>query len=201
MKALTEKILSILLISSCHLFGESDPADKTLGMLNKTFKGYAISNGETKVPDVTITNYEFPVQGFEADSRQNIRGVAFAIRKNGEIMAVVPISPHRILPDQHPINVAIDSGETVSKILTENDFEKLDQFQAYGLLSKAAIAILVRAENATVKLELSDSQKVGIESLFESKIKVPTLIPSDGDEANLKKIQVFAKAIIKYYLY
>ncbi|GAA5116529.1 hypothetical protein GCM10023212_03320 [Luteolibacter yonseiensis] len=160
-----------------------------------------MSDIETDLTGVVFWKYEVGPQGFEADSKQNFRGVVFVVKESGEIIAIKSILPKQSLPDQHVLNVAVDSQEKISELLTRSGFEKMDELQAYGLLSKLATAILARRDNTVVNFDISDSQKGKIEALFERKIRIPAPTAADNSGINGKEIDDFAKAVIRYSLY
>lgn len=186
-------VFSILILNS-NVNADESAFDKTMGSLNKEFRLFQIARKLTTNEKVSAFQFEYPNQGLETDSRQNLRGVTIYINENGRILFVKPLAVKNPLPDQKNVNDAITSSEKISELLVRYNFSKLGEIQKFGLLSKVATAILVRSSRTVVNFDLTDDQKVEVSKLFESKIKIP-------ERQDIVGIEEFFKEVIRYSLY
>ena len=194
-------ILAIALLTSQVANSEgADKFGKTIEMLNKGFKSFVISRENTNRKGVTALVYEFPPQGLESDSKQNLIGVTFFIAENGDIVSIKPEMKKLILPDQKAVTIAVNSGESFSKFLAKNGLEDLQELQAYGLLSKWAVAVLARNDGVRVKFDIDEKLRDKINKLFKGEINIP-LVPASGARADDGDIERFAKDVIRYSPY
>jgi hypothetical protein len=79
-------------------------------------------------------------------------------------------------------------------------FDDLNEIQAYGLLSKWAIAVLARNSLTKVNFELTEPQIKRINRLFEGKLKVPETKATNDPELTTI-VEEYAKKIIQFSPY
>lgn len=192
-------VLATLFFSSV-LHGQSESQEKTIGILNKSFRTFLVSREHANIDGIDQFNYEFPLQGLETDSKQHLKGIAFYLDKKGKIVLARPISSPALLPDQKTLNSAINSGESASKIFSVYKIEDLNEIQTYGLLSKWAIAVLARDRSIKVSMNLSVSQKNKINKLFDGNLKI-TETESISELEIIAMAEDYAKKIIQYSPY
>jgi hypothetical protein len=189
--------LLLYLISCIIVSAESDEFKKTIGMLNGQFKGYVISRKATK--DITVTMLEYRNEPFDLESysKQSMLGVRFLIKNNGQILSISPIEFKSQLPSQESVNSEVNRSVRASDFFSRNSLTQKDDLQAYGLLSRWAIATLARQKGIVPNLDLLDEQKAVISKLFNGSVVAPQL--SLGDKAlNNQRIENFAREIIQY---
>ena len=197
----TKVILAIVLLTSQAGTSEgTDKFGKTIEMLNKGFKTFVISRENTNKKEITALVYMFPPQGLESDSKQNLIGVTFFIAENGDIVSIKPDVAKHILPDQKEVSIAINSGVSFSEFLAKNGLEDLRGIQAYGLLTKWAVAVLARNDGVRLKFNMDDKLRDNINKLFKGEINIP-LVPACGARTDDMEIERFAKDVIRYSPY
>jgi hypothetical protein len=189
--------LLLYLISCIIVSAESDEFKKTIGMLNGQFKGYVISRKATK--DITVTMLEYRNEPFDLESysKQSMLGVRFLIKNNGQILSISPIEFKSQLPSQESVNSEVNRSVRASDFFSRNSLTQKDDVQAYGLLSRWAIATLARQKGVVPNLDLLDEQKVVISKLFNGSVVAPQ-ISVDDKTLNSERIENFAREIIQY---
>jgi hypothetical protein len=185
------------LLSSFGLSKDSPEFEKTIGMINKQFKGYSISRKATKDPCISMLMYESGPFDLDSISKANLLGVIFLIKDSGEILSIIPATYKSSLPSQKIVNFEVDSSVKTSEFFEKHDLDELNELQSYGLLSRWAIAILARDEEKSITFQLSEDQRVKINRLFKGLIEIPKNEVAPGKEKD-EKIEKFAKDIIKF---
>lgn len=198
MQHLTKYILIVLIFTSVNRgICQEINLENTFRKLNFEFKTFRISRAKTKLDGVELFKYEFPLQGLETDSKQNLTGVSFYIDDEGHIVLVRPICVKRTLPDQSVMNEEINSGNKASEIFSKFDFENLGEIQIFGFLHKWSVSVLSRKDGVTPNLNLNDEQKSRINGLFNGQLRLPDL-ELDNDKENVQKIEKFAKKVLQF---
>jgi hypothetical protein len=191
----TKKIyfyIPLLLISD--VYADQSSFEKTMGNLNKEFRTFQITRKLTKNEKVSAFKFEYPVQGLETDSKQNLRGVTIYVNEDGRIYFVKPMTVENPLPDQKAVNAVINASEKISESLIRFNFSKMDDSQKFGLVSKFASAILARNNGVNVNFELTEEQRIQLNKLFGSKLKIPV-------QADMILIENFSKEVIQFTPY
>jgi hypothetical protein len=191
----TKKIyfyIPLLLISD--VYADQSSFEKTMGNLNKEFRTFQITRKLTKNEKVSAFKFEYPVQGLETDSKQNLRGVTIYVNEDGRIYFVKPMTVENPLPDQKAVNSVINASEKISESLIRFNFSKMDDSQKFGLVSKFASAILARNNGVNVNFELTEEQRIQVNKLFGSKLKIP-------EKADMILIEKFSKEVIQFTPY
>jgi hypothetical protein len=192
------KIYCLVYVLSCNLIAaDSKEFEKTVGMLNKTFRGYVISREVTKDPSISILDYHQSQFDLESYSKRELLGVRFLVKDTGEIVAVAPLAFKLTLPSQEAVNSEINLSIRASEFFSKHRFVECNDIQAYGLMSRWAIATLARKEDVAPNLNLLDEQKAVVARIFKGALVIPTTDPSDQSTA-IKKIENFAKEVIQY---
>ena len=189
--------LLLYLISCIVVSAESDEFKKTIGMLNSQFKGYVISRKATKDITVTMLEYRNELFDLESYSKQSMLGVRFLIKNDGQIISISPIEFKSQLPSQESVNSEVNRSVRASDFFSRNSLTQKDDVQAYGLLSRWAIATLARQKGVVPNLDLLDEQKVVISKLFNGSVVAPQ-ISVDDKTLNSERIENFAREIIQY---
>ena len=189
--------LLLYLISCIVVSAESDEFKKTVGMLNSQFKGYVISRKATKDITVTMLEYRNELFDLESYSKQSMLGVRFLIKNDGQIISISPIEFKSQLPSQESVNSEVNRSVRASDFFSRNSLTQKDDVQAYGLLSRWAIATLARQKGVVPNLDLLDEQKVVISKLFNGSVVAPQ-ISVDDKTLNSERIENFAREIIQY---
>jgi hypothetical protein len=189
--------LLLYLISCIVVSAESDEFKKTIGMLNSQFKGYVISRKATKDITVTMLEYRNELFDLESYSKQSMLGVRFLIKNDGQIISISPIEFKSQLPSQESVNSEVNRSLRASDFFSRNSLTQKDDVQAYGLLSRWAIATLARQKGVVPNLDLLDEQKVVISKLFNGSVVAPQ-ISVDDKTLNSERIENFAREIIQY---
>jgi hypothetical protein len=192
--------LGLFLFCSFSMRGHSEGLEKTIGMLNSEFKNFRISRHITSKESIEAFKYEFPLQGLESDSKQNLTGVIFYLKKSGEIVLIQPSVVKYLLPDQKAVNDAVNSNQKASEFFTNHQIENLSDIQVYGLLSKWASAVLSRKDEAIPDLDLTKAQNEKILNALNRRIKLP-LLNDEKTQGNVVKIERFAKEVLQLELY
>jgi hypothetical protein len=190
----TKIFFSLMFILSSNSNADENAFDRTIRTLNKEFRTYQVTRKLTSDEKIAAFKFEYPIQGLETDSRQNLRGVTVYIHESGRIVFVKPIAVENPLPDQKVINKVINSSENISEALMRYNFSKLGDVQKFGLLNKFATAILARHSNTKLNFDLTKEQIIEVNKLFESKVKVP-------DQPDIKLIEKFSREVIQFALY
>ena len=189
--------LLLYLISCIVVSAESDEFKKTVGMLNSQFKGYVISRKATKDITVTMLEYRNELFDLESYSKQSMLGIRFLIKNDGQIISISPIEFKSQLPSQESVNSEVNRSVRASDFFSRNSLTQKDDVQAYGLLSRWAIATLARQKGVVPNLDLLDEQKVVISKLFNGSVVAPQ-ISVDDKTLNSERIENFAREIIQY---
>lgn len=190
-------VFTLIAASVARVSADSEEFGKTVGMLNGQFGGGVMNRKATKVEAISALEYEFGSIDLESYSKQNILGITIAVQQDGRIVLVKPTIFKSVLPLQKTVNSELDSAVKTSEFFSTHSLVQLEEMQAYGLLSRWAIAVLARRDGVPLNFELLDEQKAVINKLFKGSLTVPDVTLLD-QLAKIKKIENYAKDIVRF---